>query len=93
MADLVAIKRLTYAGRVHRPGVAFNARTAHARLLVASGAAVLAAAPQPPMLTGLPHIYQTSDLDALRASYAAKTGKPPDSRWREKRLAKEIAAL
>jgi hypothetical protein len=83
-ADLIAIKRVTYAGHILRPGVAFRANTAHARVLVATGHAVLAREPAP---------ANVDTLDVLRAAYRAKAGKAPDSRWREKRLAKEIAAL
>jgi hypothetical protein len=84
MAELIAHKRVTYAGRVYRPGVAFNASPAHTRLIVAHGMAGFA--PEP-AASGI------DSIDELRAAYQAKARKAPDSRWREKRLAKEIAAL
>jgi hypothetical protein len=93
MADLIATKRVTYAGRVYRPGVAFNASPAHARLLVAHGVAGFA--PERTQHVTSSYALQTRDpsIDVLRAAYRAKAGKAPDSRWREKRLAKEIASL
>jgi hypothetical protein len=93
MADLVAHKRVTYAGRVYRPGVAFSASPAHARVLVAFGLAGFA--PERTRDVTLSYALQTGDqsIDELRAAYTAKAGTAPDSRWREKRLAKEIAAL
>jgi hypothetical protein len=93
MADLVALKRVTYAGKVYRPGVAFRASPVHARVLVAHRVAGFAhehtqhVTPSCALQTGDPSI------DELRATYTAKAGKAPDSRWREKRLAKEIASL
>jgi hypothetical protein len=96
MADLVAHKRVTYAGRVYRPGVAFSASPAHARVLVACGMAGFARESAPRLQTAAGRQVEDSGsdlIDVLRAAYKAKAGKPPDSRWREKRLTKEIAAL
>jgi hypothetical protein len=100
MADLVAFKHVTYAGRVIRPGVVFRASPAHARVLVATGfAGLVREFPRPaqPSTNGSPTPLQepaaVPSIDDLRAAYTAKAGKAPDSRWREKRLAKEIAAL
>jgi hypothetical protein len=93
MADLIAHKRLSYAGRNIRPGVVFSANPAHARVLVAAGVAGFARE-QPQPVTASYTLQKAADpINDLRAAYAAKAGKPPDSRWREKRLTKEIAAL
>lgn len=93
MADLVARKRLTYAGRNIRPGVAFSAKPAHARVLVAAGVAGFVREIPSPAVTYSYALRDGATLDDMRAAYAAKAGKPADSRWREKRIAKEIAAL
>jgi uncharacterized protein YfaT (DUF1175 family) len=84
MTEVIAQKRVTYAGRVRLPGVAFHAHEAHARLMIAMGFASVRVHHTAPAASG---------IDELRAAYTAKAGKAPDSRWREKRLQKEIAAL
>lgn len=84
---LIAEKRLTYAGRVHRPGATFEAKPAHARLLMASG--VARQAPAKVLADGG---MTVRSLDALRADYETKFGRAADLRWGAKRLQKELAA-
>jgi hypothetical protein len=76
---LIAHKRVSYAGRSYRPGVAFMAKPAHARVLVASGMARFAQPLADPLM-------------ALRANYEAITGRKPHPFWREARLTAEIDA-
>jgi hypothetical protein len=84
MADLVATKRVTYAGRVYRPGVGFSVTSAHAHVLVAAGMARSVTADV---------MAPRNTIEAMRAEYQAKAGRSPDKRWGAARLAKEIAAL
>ena len=89
MADLIAHKRVTYAGRVYRPGVGFSARSYHARVLVAAGMARFAPAHgQPVPAREMP----ATVVGRLRTEYETRTGKAPDMRWGVKRLEQEIAA-
>jgi hypothetical protein len=85
---LLANKRVTYAGRVYRAGVAFAARASHARVLVVQGKARFAPADGPPG-----DETPASRVGALRTEYEERAGKAPDMRWGETRLAREIAAL
>ena len=86
---LIADKRVTYAGRVYRPGVAFSARAADARVLVVQGKARFA----PALRCLQPAETPASRVGALRTAYEERAGKAPDLRWGEKRLAQEIEAL
>jgi hypothetical protein len=87
---LIADKRVTYAGRVYRAGVAFAARASHARVLVVMGKARVA--PEP--VHRVDCIDATAAIiDGLRAEYETRAGEAPSKRWGIKRLQAEIAAL
>jgi hypothetical protein len=88
MADLIADKRLTYAGRVYRPGVGFSAPSYHARVLVAAGMARFAPTDGQPVPA---RETAATVLGRLRTEYETKFGRAPDMRWGAKRLAKEVA--
>jgi hypothetical protein len=88
MADLIAIKHITYAGRVIRPGVAFRARPFEARILVAAGHARFSPASDPVPAHETPQIT----VGRLRTEFETKFGRAPDMRWGVKRLTKEIEA-
>ena len=90
MAALIADKRVTYAGRVYRPGVGFSAPSYHARVLVATGVARFAPPDgQPVPARETPEVI----LGRLRTEYETRTGNAPDMRWGAKRLTKELSAL
>jgi hypothetical protein len=78
-SELIAQKRVRYAGRSYRPGVAFMVKPAHARVLVSAGMARFAPLPVDPLV-------------ALRTNYEALTGRKPHPFWREARLTAEIDA-
>ena len=80
---LIADKRLTYAGRVYRPGASFSAKRAHARLLEKTGWA--RPAPIPPA--------SESEAAELRFEYERRSGRKPDGRWSLERLRREVDAL
>jgi hypothetical protein len=90
---LIADRRVTYAGRVYRAGVAFAARASHARVLVVQGKARFAPADGPPADEAPMGETPASRVGALRTEYEERAGKAPDLRWGETRLAREIAAL
>jgi hypothetical protein len=87
MANLIAITRVTYAGRVYRPGVAFRTRPAEARYLVAAGAARFSPASNPVPARETPQTI----VGRLRTEYETRFGRAPDMRWGVKRLTKELA--
>lgn len=99
MPDLVARKRLTYAGRVRLPGVVFSARPEHASVLVAVGVAGFAPEPKPvapepqPAVSGVVCVDYSGNVEFMRATYFERTGRKADKRWGAARLRKEIEAL
>lgn len=100
MSPLIAARPLTYATRRLQAGDVFEAPERDARVLVAIRKAkrpdpVAAPADIPPAppasVDDEAHHGDESDLDALRAE-AEALGVEVDRRWKQARLAKEIAA-
>ena len=104
MPSLTASRVLTYNTRRLQPGDTFDASTRDARVLVAIKKATwskpkVEAAPEAPAETAGPPAAPDPEapaadeaaLDALRAA-AEALGIKVDGRWKQARLAKEIAA-
>lgn len=105
MTPLVATQILTYNTRRLQPGDTFDASTRDARILVAIKKAKHPApeqAPKPEPVAKAPELppalaeddaplSDDADLEALRTE-ATTLGIEVDRRWKQARLAKEIAA-